>query len=97
MKVTEYKVGEVKCIDDGETRGIIIGCEGRNLVSLVFDKGVPHKQTDELARMLDKMKLAEVVCPKRLLERVANAKTNPTTARTKQYGAHEVRPVSELR
>jgi hypothetical protein len=61
MKVTEYKVGEVKCIDDGETRGVIIGCAGSNLVSLVFDKSIPHKQTDELARMLDKMKLAEVV------------------------------------
>jgi hypothetical protein len=61
MKVTEYKVGEVKCIQDGETRVVIIGCEGRSLVSLVFDKSVPHKQTDELARLLDKMKLVEVV------------------------------------
>jgi hypothetical protein len=46
MKVTEYKVGEVKCIDDGKTKGVIIGCEGRNLVSLVFDASIPHKQTN---------------------------------------------------
>jgi hypothetical protein len=61
MKVTEYKVGDVKCVDDGTTRGVVIGCEGRNLVSLVFDTTIPHKQTDELARMLGEMKLVEVV------------------------------------
>ncbi len=61
MKVTEYKVGEVKCIDDGRTRGVIIGCEGRNLVSLVLADTVTHKQTDELARLLHDMKLVEVV------------------------------------
>lgn len=61
MKVAEYKVGEVKCVDDGRTRGVVIGCEGRNLVSLVFDSSIPHKQTDELARMLEKMRLVEVV------------------------------------
>jgi hypothetical protein len=51
----------VKCVDDGRTKGVIIGCEGSNLVSLVFDSSIPHKQTDELARMLEKMKLVEVV------------------------------------
>ena len=61
MKLTEYKVGEIKCIDDGKTRGIVIGCEGRNLVSLVFDASIPHQQTDELARTLEKMGLIEVV------------------------------------
>ena len=61
MKVIEYKVGDVKCVDDGRTKGVVISCEGRNLVSLVFDKSIPHKQTDELARLLEKMKLAEVV------------------------------------
>ena len=61
MKITEYRVGEVKCVDDGRTRGVVIGCEGRNLVSLIFDGSIPHKQTDELARMLEKMKLLEVV------------------------------------
>jgi hypothetical protein len=61
MKVTEYKVGEVKCIQDGETRGVIIGCEGSNLVSLIFEGSVPHKETDELARLIEKMKLVEVV------------------------------------
>jgi hypothetical protein len=62
MKVTEYKVGEVKGIDDGsKTRGVIIGCEGHNLVSLVFDGSASHKQADDLARMLEKMKLVEVV------------------------------------
>jgi hypothetical protein len=61
MKVTEYKVGEVKCIDDGKTKGVIMGCGGRNLVSLVFDASISHKQTDELARTLEKMGLIEVV------------------------------------
>ena len=31
MKVTEYKVGNVKCVDDGKTRGVVIGCEGHSL------------------------------------------------------------------
>jgi hypothetical protein len=61
MKVTEYKVGEVKCIDDGKTKGVIIGCEGRNLISLVFNASLPHKQADELARTLENLGLVEVV------------------------------------
>jgi hypothetical protein len=61
MKITEYKVREVKCVDDGRTRGVVIGCRESNLVSLVFDSRIPHKQTDELARMLEKMKLVEVI------------------------------------
>lgn len=61
MTVREYKVGDVKCIDDGQTKGVVIGCEGRNIISLVFDKSLPHKETDELARTLLKMNLVEVV------------------------------------
>jgi hypothetical protein len=61
VKVTEYKVGDVKCMDDDKTKGVIIGCEGRNLISLVFDASIPHSQTDDLARTLEKMGLAEVV------------------------------------
>jgi hypothetical protein len=61
MRVTEYKVGDVKCADDGKTKGVVIGCEGRNIISLVFEDQIPHKQTDELARTLEKMGLVEVV------------------------------------
>lgn len=61
MKETKYRVLAFKCVDDGGTRGVLIGCEGRNLVSPIVDSKIPHKQTDELARMLEKMKLSEVV------------------------------------
>lgn len=61
MKVTEYKVGDVKCADDGKTKGVLIGCEGRNIISLVFDNSIPHKQTDDLVRTLRGMGLVEVV------------------------------------
>lgn len=60
--LTELKVANVKCVDDGETKGVIFACgeQGRTLVTLVFDKTTAHKQTDDLARLLEKMKLAEV-------------------------------------
>jgi hypothetical protein len=64
MTVTEYRVGDVKCIDDGRTRGVIIGCDGGNLVSLVLDDSIPHRLTDELARTLEKLKLSQVVVQK---------------------------------
>jgi hypothetical protein len=64
MNITEYKVGDVKCIDDGRTKGVIIGCEGRNLISLIFDGSVSHTQTDELVRTLIKMNLREVAIQK---------------------------------
>jgi hypothetical protein len=64
MTVTEYRVGDVKCIDDGRTRGVIIGCDGGNLVSLVLDGSIPHKLADELARTLEKLKLSQVVVQK---------------------------------
>lgn len=60
MKITEYKVQEVKCVDDGKTRGVAIGCEGRNIISLVFNAEISHEQTDELARTLQKMGILEV-------------------------------------
>lgn len=61
MKETTYKVGDVKCVDDGRTRGIVISCEGRNLVSLIFDGNIPHRETDDLVQILRNMKLCEVV------------------------------------
>jgi hypothetical protein len=59
----EFKVSDVKCVDDSsKTRGVTILCGPRTYVSLIFDKSVPHQQTDELVRLLwSKMKLAEVV------------------------------------
>jgi len=65
MKRIDYEVADVadlKGIDvDGTTRGVVIMCNGKNLVSLVCDSSIPHEQTDELARMLRKIRLKNVV------------------------------------
>lgn len=61
MTLREYRVGDVKCADDGTTRGIVIGCEGHNLVSLIFSASIPHKQTDDLVRILRAMNLTSVI------------------------------------
>jgi hypothetical protein len=60
---TKLKVGDVKCVDDGKTRGVHIACghDGHSFVTLIFDKAIPHEQTDELERQLRKMKLTEVI------------------------------------
>ena len=59
----KLKVGDVKCVDDGQTRGVHIACgeQGRSFVTLIFDKAIPHKQTDDLMHLLEKMKLSEVI------------------------------------
>lgn len=59
----ELKVADVKCVDDStKTRGVTILCGPRTYVSLIFDKSVPHKETDELVRLLwSKMKLSDVI------------------------------------
>ena len=56
------KVGDVKCKDDGQTRGIDINCAKpwKSCVSLVFDPSTPQKQVDELSGLLEKMKLIKV-------------------------------------
>lgn len=64
--LTEFKVIDVKCIDDSsKTRGISILCTPTpppfKGVQLIFDKATPHKQTDELAALLLKMKLTEIL------------------------------------
>jgi hypothetical protein len=65
MKLIDYKVADVadlKSTDlDGRTRGVVIMCSGQNLVSLLCDSSIPYDQTDELARLLRKMKLTTVV------------------------------------
>jgi len=61
---TKLKVADVKCVDDSsQTRGVHIACgeQGRSFVTLIFDKAISHKQTDELMHLLEKMKLAEVI------------------------------------
>lgn len=58
----ELKVADVKCVDDStETRGVTIFCGPRSYVTLLFNDAIPHKQTDDLVRLLEKMKLAEVI------------------------------------
>jgi hypothetical protein len=61
--VTEFKVADVNCVDDSSmTRGVAISCSQIDaFVTLIFDKAVPHKQTDELAALLRNMKLAKVL------------------------------------
>lgn len=59
-----FKVADVKCVDDSEgTRGVHIACgqNGRSTVTLLFDSAISHPQTDDLRRLLEKMKLAEVI------------------------------------
>jgi hypothetical protein len=60
---TKLRVADVTCLDDGQTKGVHIACgeDGRSVVTLIFDKSIPHEQTDELGRQLRKMKLAEVI------------------------------------
>jgi hypothetical protein len=58
----ELNVADVKCVDDSsKAKGVTILCGTGSYVSLIFDKAIPHKETDELARLLEKMKLAKVV------------------------------------
>lgn len=41
--MSEYKVVDVNCTDDStRTRGIVVLCDGRNLVSLVCDYRIPY-------------------------------------------------------
>jgi hypothetical protein len=58
----QLKVSYVKCVDDSEgTRGVSIGCEPDGTwVTLLFDKSITHKQTDDLEALLRAMKLKEV-------------------------------------
>jgi hypothetical protein len=48
----ELKVEDVKCIDDGHTKGVIILCGKNSLVSLIFKDSVDHKETDDLVHSL---------------------------------------------
>jgi ammonia channel protein AmtB len=61
---TKLKVADVKCVDDSsQTRGVHIACgdDGRSIVTLIFDKSISHKQTDDLMHLLEKMKLTDVI------------------------------------
>jgi len=62
----ELKVRDVKCVDDStQTRGVHIICgsdgEPPQFITLIFDKPIPHKQTDDLMHLLESMGLAEVI------------------------------------
>ena len=56
-----FKVADVKCVDDGKTRGVIIACDTHSFVTLIFDKAIPHEKTDDLMHLLENMKLTEVI------------------------------------
>jgi hypothetical protein len=60
--VKKFEVGETKCLDDGSRdQALLIGCENRTIVSLVFDnKRASHAQVHELDRLLGHMGLQTV-------------------------------------
>lgn len=60
---TKLKVVDVKCVDDGENKGIHIACGDKppHIVTLVFDKAVPHEVTDNLVHLLREMHLSDVI------------------------------------
>ena len=43
------------------TKGVLIGCDGGNVIRLIFDDSIPHKQTDDLVRTIRGMGLVEVI------------------------------------
>ncbi len=59
----ELKVNDVKCVDDSsKTRGVTILCGPGKYVTLIFDDSTPHKDTDDLVRLLwSKLKLSDVI------------------------------------
>jgi hypothetical protein len=63
--VRTLKFADIKSVDDSSrTRGIRIACgdDGRSCISLFFDdKALSIKQTDDLVRMLEKMKLSNLI------------------------------------
>jgi hypothetical protein len=60
--LTKLKVEDVTSFDeDGETRGVKFACGDQRFVTLIFDKTTSLQQTDDLSRLLEKMKLAEVM------------------------------------
>jgi hypothetical protein len=63
IMVKQFKVEDVKCIDDSsQTRGVTILCGPRTMVSLIFDDSIAHKQTDEVMHLLwSKLRIKEVV------------------------------------
>ena len=60
MVIDKFKVLDVKPFDEGRGVSILVSQKPLKIVSLVFDGSVPRKQTDELARTLQKMKLTEI-------------------------------------
>jgi hypothetical protein len=61
MQITEFRVADVKAVDDGSTRGVIMLCTENpavdfKVVTLVF-RGAMPRQMDELAALLLKLKL----------------------------------------
>ena len=60
MVMDKVKVLDVKSFDEGRGVSILVSQKPLKIVSLVFDKSVPRDQTDELARTLQRMKLADI-------------------------------------
>jgi hypothetical protein len=60
MVTDKFKVLDVKSFDEGRGVSILVSQSPLKIVSLVFDKSVPHQQTSDLARTLALMKLTEI-------------------------------------
>jgi hypothetical protein len=60
MAYSRLTVGEVKCVDDGETMGVHIATQN-GIVTLIFKHAADHKQMGALATELRKLGLSEVI------------------------------------
>jgi len=60
MVVEKFKALDVKSFDEGRGVSILVSKSPLKIISLVFDRSISRKQTDELARTLEKMKLSEI-------------------------------------
>jgi hypothetical protein len=60
MVVETFKALDVKSFDEGRGVSILVSKSPSKIISLVFDKSISRKQTDELARTLAVMRLSEI-------------------------------------
>jgi hypothetical protein len=55
-------VENMKCVDENsQTRGVAIYCGPNSYVTLIVDESISHKKTDEMVRLLHRMKLGKIL------------------------------------
>jgi hypothetical protein len=60
MVIEKFKTLDVKSFDEGRGVSILVSKSPLKIISLVFEKSISRKQTDELASTLERMKLSEI-------------------------------------